>query len=134
MLENKMNKSKLFFKISKLYLVLIIILLLTSFDKLSSKLIPFRGDKAAETCVACKFIWENVGEALDDQSREYIENAKSPRKNPILISQSFQYFCEISPDIFYEPCNNMFEKLFFLTEDFIMGLPVNELCKKNDLC
>lgn len=115
-------------------LILIIVIMMFITECVYSKLIPFRGDKAAETCVACKFIWENVGEALDDQSREYIENTKSSRKNPILISQSFQYFCEISPDIFYDPCNNMFEKLFFLTEDFIAGMSVEELCKKNDMC
>lgn len=104
--------------------------------KINSRLTPFRGDKYAETCVACKFIWENINEALEDEYDDLLEGSESgsKRKNPILISQSFQYFCQISPDIFYESCNIMFEKLFFMTEDFINKDPVEIICKKNDLC
>lgn len=100
------------------------------------KRVPFRGDKVAEMCVACKFIWENINEALEDPSDNFLYDSKlkSSRSNPILISQSFQYFCQISPNIFYESCNLMFEKLFFLTEDYISGLSVKEICTRNDFC
>lgn len=97
------------------------------------RIIPFQGDKATETCVACKFIWENVEEALTSSSS--IDSFIKPEnRNPILASESFQYFCRISPDIFFEPCNIMFEKLFFMCEDFVAKLSPLQICKKNDLC
>lgn len=37
-------------------------------------------------------IWENIEEALGDDSR-----------NSILAAEAFQYFCKISPDIFFNP-------------------------------
>lgn len=120
-------------KTNNCIITLIITIFLISISAFNSRLKPFRGDKAAESCVACKFIWENVSEALND-NLDYLDNSKSSRKNPILISESFQYFCQISPDIFYDSCNNMFEKLFFLTEDFIAGKSFDEMCKKNDFC
>ena len=43
-------------------------------------------------CVACKMIWENIEEALGEDSR-----------NSILAAEAFQYFCKISPDIFFNP-------------------------------
>lgn len=97
------------------------------------RIIPFQGDKATETCVACKFIWENIEEALTSSS-SFDSYMKPQDRNPILASESFQYFCRISPDIFFEPCNIMFEKLFFMCEDFVAKLSPLQICKKNDLC
>jgi len=106
---------------------LLIILLI---EKLSTKSIPYIGNPIVENCVACKFIWENIEEALVDNSG-FLTNDK---RNPILAAQSFQYFCRVAPDIFFEPCNIMFEKLFFLTEDFCAKKSVKQICINNDLC
>lgn len=49
----------------------------------------FKDDK--KYCVACRFIWENIEESFGES------------KNAILAAESFQYYCKISPDIFYDP-------------------------------
>jgi hypothetical protein len=108
------------------FLLLIILLI----EKLFTKSIPYIGNPIVENCVACKFIWENIEEALVDNSG-FLTNDK---RNPILAAQSFQYFCRVAPDIFFEPCNIMFEKLFFLTEDFCAKKSVKQICINNDLC
>jgi hypothetical protein len=88
--------------------------------------VPYIGNPIVENCVACKFIWENVEEALDSSFMS--------ERNPILAAQSFQYFCRIAPDIFFEPCNIMFERLFFMTQDYCAKKSVIQLCLDNDLC
>ncbi len=108
-------------------LLLLIILLL---EKIFAKSVPYIGNPIVENCVACKFIWENIEEALADNSG-FLPNEK---RNPILAAQSFQYFCRIAPDLFFEPCNIMFEKLFFLTEDFCAKKTVKQICINNELC
>lgn len=108
-------------------LLFLIILLL---EKIFTKSVPYIGNPMVENCVACKFIWENIEEALVDNSA-FLSNDK---RNPILAAQSFQYFCRIAPDIFFEPCNIMFEKLFFLTEDFCAKKTVKQICINNELC
>jgi hypothetical protein len=97
-----------------------------------SKSLPYIGNPTVENCVACKFIWENIQEALVDNSNSFLE--PEGRRNPILASQSFQYFCRIAPDVFFEPCNVMFEKLFFMTEDFCAKKSVKEICENNEMC
>jgi hypothetical protein len=57
------------------------------------------------SCVACRFIWENIEEALGTSQR-----------NAILAAEAYQYYCKISPDIFYQPCNDMFEQLFEMSD------------------
>ena len=88
--------------------------------------VPYIGNPIVESCVACKFIWENIEEALN--------NGDLNERNPILAAQSFQYFCRIAPDIFFEPCNIMFEKLFFMTQDFCAKKSVKQICIDNELC
>ena len=99
-------------------------------EKILTKSVPYIGNPIVENCVACKFIWENIEEALV-QNSEFLSNEK---RNPILAAQSFQYFCRIAPDIFFEPCNIMFEKLFYLTEDFCGKKSVKQICINNQLC
>jgi hypothetical protein len=95
------------------------------------KSLPYSGNPIVENCVACKFIWENIEEALVESSTSFLG---PQRRNPILASQAFQYFCRIAPDIFFEPCNIMFEKLFFMTEDFCGMKKVKEICENSDMC
>lgn len=45
-----------------------------------------------KACVACKMVWENIEEALGEDSR-----------NSILAAEAFQYFCKIAPDVFFTP-------------------------------
>ena len=96
-----------------------------------TKNIPYVGNPIVETCVGCKFIWENIEEALTN-SGSFLD--KNDRRNPILAAQAFQYFCRIAPDIFFEPCNQMFEKLYFLTQDFCARKPVLNICLDNGFC
>ena len=98
----------------------------------SSKKVPYIVNPVIENCVACKFIWENIQETLVDSSNNFLE--PDGRRNPILASQAFQYFCRIAPDIFFEPCNIMFEKLFFMTEDFCAKKKVKEICENSEIC
>lgn len=109
----------------------ILIFALLAFAQMGSS-VPFAGDPTVEACVACKFIWENIEESLVDSSTGFLD--KKSRRNPIMAAQAFQYFCRISPDIFFEPCNRMFEKLFFMTQNFMSGMKVKELCTKNGMC
>lgn len=111
----------------KLLGILVLTLILM---KIMNKSVPYIGNPIVENCVACKFIWENIEEALVDNSGFLNED----KRNPILAAQSFQYFCRIAPDIFFEPCNIMFEKLFFLTEDFCAKKSVKQICINNQLC
>lgn len=108
----------------------LLFLLIFFLEKIMAKSVPYIGNPIVENCVACKFIWENIEEALVDNS-SFLANDK---RNPILAAQSFQYFCRIAPDIFFEPCNIMFEKLFFLTEDFCAKKSVKQICINNQLC
>lgn len=94
--------------------------------------VPYVGNPVAENCVACKFIWENIEESLVDSNSSFIES--EGRRNPILAAQAFQYFCRIASDIFFEACNIMFEKLFFMTQDFCANKKVIEICVNNDMC
>ena len=94
-----------------------------------TKKVPYIGNPIVENCVACKFIWENIEEALMGK-----ESFMDGKRNPILASQAFQYFCKNSPDIFYEPCNVMFEKLYFMTQDFCARKKVLEICINSELC
>ena len=110
----------------KLYLLLF---LLTIIGYTQNKSVPYIGNPIVENCVACKFIWENIKEALVDSSNSFLE--PEGRRNPILASQAFQYFCRIAPDIFFEPCNIMFEKLFFMTEDFCAKKSINQIITVN---
>jgi hypothetical protein len=103
--------------------VIIIVLL---FAYISGLNVPYIGNPIVERCVACKFIWENVEEAL--------ESGFMSERNPILAAQSFQYFCRIAPDIFFEPCNIMFERLFLMTQDYCAKKSVIQICKDNELC
>jgi hypothetical protein len=96
-----------------------------------SNSIPYVGNPVVETCVGCKFIWENIEESLTN-SGSFLD--KNDRRNPILAAQAFQYFCRIAPDIFFEPCNQMFEKLYFLTQDFCARKPVVNICLDNGFC
>ena len=109
----------------KYILLLLIILNITNERK-----VPFKGNPIVENCVACKFIWENIEEALTTKGNFL----SSEKRNPILTAQAFQYFCRISPDIFFEPCNIMFEKLFFMTQDFIAKKNIVNICIDNELC
>jgi hypothetical protein len=93
-----------------------------------SKKVAYVGNPIVENCVACKFIWENIEEAMVNNN--FLES----KRNPILAAQAFQYFCKISPDIFYEPCNIMFEKLFFMTQDFCARKRIIEVCINSELC
>lgn len=107
---------------------------------INSKKLAYQGNKNVEYCVSCKFIWENINEALSKNQGIFSQyqtsniSGSSEKSNPILISETFQYFCEISPDIFFEGCNLMFEKLFFMTQDFISGKEVAQICNLNGLC
>ena len=103
-----------------------VIIALLIFIIVYGKSVPYIGNPVVENCVACKFIWENVEEALD--------SGFMSERNPILAAQSFQYFCRIAPDIFFEPCNIMFERLFFMTQDYCAKKTVIQLCIDNDLC
>ncbi len=96
------------------------------------KTVPYIGNPLIESCVACKFVWENIEESLIDSSSNFIR--ANDRRNPILTAQAFQYFCRIAPDIFFEPCNAMFEKLFFMTQDFCSKKTVLQICQKNNFC
>ena len=94
--------------------------------------VPYIGNPSAENCVACKFIWENIQESLIDSNSSFLES--EGRRNPILAAQAFQYFCRIAPDIFFEPCNVMFEKLFFMTQDFCAKKKIIDICVNNEMC
>ena len=114
-------------------IILVTIILLQSISFLQSKNpVPYIGNPLVENCVACKFIWENIEESLIDSSTNFLR--ANDRRNPILTAQAFQYFCRIAPDIFFEPCNSMFEKLFFMTQDFCAKKTVLEICQKNNFC
>lgn len=95
---------------------------------------PYLGNKQVENCVACKFIWKNIEEALSDGKARIDSFLSDDKRNPILAAQSFQYFCRIAPDIFFEPCNLMFEKLFFMTQDFCAKKEVAQICIDNEMC
>lgn len=118
------------FKIKKMKSLGILIMIIIFLEKIITKSVPYIGNPIVENCVGCKFIWENIEEALVENSG-FLSNDK---RNPILAAQSFQYFCRIAPDIFFEPCNIMFEKLFFLTEDFCAKKSVKQICINNQLC
>jgi hypothetical protein len=79
-------------------------------------------EKAAG-CVACRFIWENIEESLGTN-----------QKNSILAAEAFQYYCKISPDIFYQPCNDMFEQLYDMSEKFAKGEKIDTICAESNLC
>jgi hypothetical protein len=111
---------------------LIIFGLCIFYQKISAKTVPYIGNPIVENCVACKFIWENIEEALVENSTSFLE--VNGRRNPILAAQAFQYFCRIAPDLFFEPCNIMFEKLFFMTQDFCARKRVIDLCSDNEMC
>ena len=98
----------------------------------SNRSVAYIGNPSAENCVACKFIWENIQESLNDSNSSFLES--EGRRNPILAAQAFQYFCRIAPDIFFEPCNVMFEKLFFMTQDFCAKKKIIEICVNNEMC
>jgi hypothetical protein len=108
----------------------VVLILLYLISVTLSKKVPYVGNPIVENCVACKFIWENIEEALATNDN-FLEQGK---RNPILAAQAFQYFCKISPDIFFEPCNIMFEKLYFMTQDFCARKAVTQLCIDNELC
>jgi hypothetical protein len=112
-------------KVLFIYFVLTI-LLVNNYNSSS-----YLGNKQTENCVACKFIWKNIEEALSDNSSSFLSEDK---RNPILTAQSFQYFCRIAPDIFFEPCNLMFEKLFFMTQDFCSKKEIQQICIDNEMC
>ena len=114
------------------YIFLIFIIWVFTFT--ISKKVLFQGNPIVENCVACKFIWENVEEALDSSKPKFNFGNTYSDRNPILAAQAFQYFCRISPDIFYEPCNRMYEKLFFFTQDFLNRTSIEEICKRNEMC
>lgn len=111
----------------------LVMLFLISNEAIRSKSVPYVGNPIVESCVACKFIWENIEEALMDNSSGFLESDSS-RRNPILAAQAFQYFCRIAPDLFFEPCNIMFEKLFFMTQDFCAKKRILDICIDNELC
>ncbi len=108
-----------------------LLLIIISFVKGKPSSIPYVGNPVVENCVACKFIWQNIEEALVDSNKTFLDDG---RRNPILAAQSFQYFCRVAPDIFFSPCNTMFEKLFFMTEDFCAKKTVGEICINNEMC
>lgn len=97
----------------------------------NARSVPYIGNPIVENCVACKFIWQNIEEAIVDTNSEFMSEG---RRNPILSAQAFQYFCRIAPDIFFEPCNIMFEKLFFMTQDFCGKKKIKQLCIDNEMC
>lgn len=111
---------------------LYIIFLICIINQICNKSLPYVSNPVAENCVACKFIWENIEEALVDSNSSFLEI--EGRRNPILAAQAFQYFCRIAPDIFFEPCNIMFEKLFFMTKDFCDKKKAVEICINNEMC
>ncbi len=115
------------------------IVIMTLTTNINSRSVPFVGNPITENCVACKFIWENIKEALSEGGsigggNSFLEADNEKTRNPILAAQAFQYFCRIAPDIFYEPCNVMFEKLFFLTQDFCANKKTIEICINNGMC
>ena len=110
-----------------IFFILNLLLLFNCLKKSNSYL----GNKNVENCVACKFIWKNIEEALSSNESEFMNNNK---RSPILAAQSFQYFCRIAPDLFFEPCNFMFEKLFFMTQDFCAYKTIEDICSANELC
>jgi hypothetical protein len=112
--------------------IMILFYVMIMINYVTSRKVPYVSNPVAENCVACKFIWENVEESLVDSSSSFLES--EGRRNPILAAQAFQYFCRIAPDIFFEACNVMFEKLFFMTQDFCAKKKVVEICINNDMC
>jgi hypothetical protein len=128
----KGQMKRLFNEHANKFLFLFLIGSLFFSQGVNSKSVPYIGNPVVENCVACKFIWENIEEALVDSSNSFLE--PEGRRNPILASQAFQYFCRIAPDVYFEPCNIMFEKLFFMTEDFCAKKSVKEICENNDMC
>jgi hypothetical protein len=115
----------------KRMMIILVIVILTVF----SKKVPYVGNPIVENCVACKFIWENIEEALMNvPSNDSFLSNDDGKRNPILTAQAFQYFCKIAPDIFYDPCNLMFEKLYFMTQDFCARKKIAQLCIDNDFC
>lgn len=122
----------------KNFIILLVILFTLTNGKETNKKIKYKGNRLVEYCVACKFIWENIDEALTEGESniilEYDLNLSSRRKNPILISESFEYFCSNSPEIFFEACNEMFSKLNNMMNDYISGKPWLEVCYLNELC
>lgn len=52
--------------------------------------------------MACRFIWENIEESIGDEKSRI----------GLLAAEAFQHFCKRSPDIFFNPCNLMFERLY----------------------
>lgn len=114
----------------KLYIFCILLVYMISF--VSCKHVPYIGNPIVENCVACKFIWENIKEALVDTSSSFL--GSDERRNPVLAAQTFQYFCRIAPDIYFEPCNIMFEKLFFMTQDFCARKRTKDICINNEMC
>jgi hypothetical protein len=116
---------------SSLIFTIVFYLITTSF--VNNRQVPYVGNPIVEHCVACKFIWENVQEALVDSTSSFLSSS-TEKRNPILAAQSFQYFCRVAPDLFFEACNIMFEKLFFLTQDFCAKKSVMDICVANELC
>lgn len=129
---------KVKYKVCIIILTIINLISIFNFRK-----VIFQGNKNIEFCVACKFIWENIHEALSEGNNNDIEylvyenkvlNNDNKLKNPILISQSFEYFCETTPDIFFDACNYMFERLYFMTNDLINDCSIETICKNNNMC
>jgi hypothetical protein len=112
----------------------LILLLLVFVDTIFNKKVAYVGNPIVENCVACKFIWENIEEALNNSSSTDDFLNTDNKRNPMLAAQAFQYFCKIAPDIFFDPCNVMFEKLYFMTQDFCARKGVQQLCVDNELC
>jgi hypothetical protein len=113
------------------FIIMTIFIIANLTGGVNTKSVPYIGNPVVENCVACKFIWENIEEALGGGG-SFLDSQNT--RNPILAAQAFQYFCRIAPDIFFEPCNVMFEKLFFMTQDFCAKKSVLNLCIDNELC
>jgi len=84
----------------------------------------WREPEDVEDCVACQYVWKQV------------EQDVGATQIPQTIFDSFQHNAldaQRSP-VFYPACQTMFETLDDMTNDYMLGYSVNQICENSMLC
>jgi len=84
----------------------------------------WREPEDVEDCVACQYVWKQV------------EQDVGSTQIPQTIADSFQHNAvdaQRSP-VFYPACQTMMEALDDMTNDYMLGYTVNQICENSMLC
>ena len=75
-----------------------------------------------QACVACKFVWSNVN------------NGMATPTTPDLVGQRFDNICAEAPDVFYQGCDDMYDQVGHMIQDFMGGASIDQICGCAQLC